>query len=729
MCKAVGLGWMVVCSVALAGQDPKSEEERTRGKADPNLAGLKELMATPVILASKTSMPQKDAPGTVTSISKDELSAFGWNSLNEMLWAQPGFSESQDYDRKTTSSRGLYEGWKMNHLMLLVDGMPFNDNLNGEALTTEITPLFMAKSIEVMRGPGSALYGSNATNGVISINTIEAADIAPPGEARVWIGSQNTRQYDLLLGHTGDQFSMVTAYTRFQTGGHGYWDYDTSGEVDAAGNLIKHRLRDDRATDYFFVKLSGEGDLEGLSLQYHRQAWQFQTGHGWNFVIPDAKETQDESRDIFTLKWETQRPLGWSREFAFRYYVHHFDWNPIFAHPNTPSDPTHPIGIHESLQGHFDDYFGRAQFTYRAKNNATLLGGIEVSQWVTHSDESHYSDVNMNQADGDWNYFPDRGLHPLRDSLALSVGHPIHLIGIFSQYQSPALFSQSLTLHLGLRYDTRYNDYTAIDLPGSPVKSARYSEVSPRFATIYRPSDSLAVKLLVGRGFRAPSPSEQYGANSWNFSFNPGYEKVRPEVTDSVEGVLDFAISDQLNWRLNLYHTTYKNQIAFKPTAGLTDNLYTLATEGIENEFQFRRGASSGFMNVSYARRTSETILDPAIALSEGRLTWVPSLTSNLGLRWQSSMVDASVSLRYQGSVRRRPSDYTVATYNAYRPDHVASWTSLNMRLGWNLGKHLQAELGGTNLGDARGMLVKKFQYPFDYQIDPRVVYVALRLR
>ena len=71
--------------------------------------------------------------------------------------------------------------------------MPQNDNVYGSAFTWEITPLFLVKTLEIIRGPGSALYGSSATNGVLAINTRTANSFEPAVEAQVRVGNGNTQ--------------------------------------------------------------------------------------------------------------------------------------------------------------------------------------------------------------------------------------------------------------------------------------------------------------------------------------------------------------------------------------------------------------------------------------------------------------------------------------------------------------------------------------------------------
>src|SRR6185295_4322245 len=98
------------------------------------------------------------------------------------------------------------------------------------AYTWEITPLFMAQTIEVTRGAGSALYGTTAMNGIIAINTVGASNERPT-EAVARFGNAGTRIYDVMAGHQWKPLSVVVAYNHFETDGNNYLSYDASGRV------------------------------------------------------------------------------------------------------------------------------------------------------------------------------------------------------------------------------------------------------------------------------------------------------------------------------------------------------------------------------------------------------------------------------------------------------------------------------------------------------------------
>ena len=123
-----------------------------------------------------------------------------------------------------------------------------NDNMYGTAFTWEITPLVFTKSLEVIRGPGSALYGSNATNGVISYNTLSAKDLPKKAEVRYRVGNKGTQVFDLLVGHDDESVSFVSAFNYFDSNGDRYKSYD-------ANAVYKVNISNKRSNYYFFTKI------------------------------------------------------------------------------------------------------------------------------------------------------------------------------------------------------------------------------------------------------------------------------------------------------------------------------------------------------------------------------------------------------------------------------------------------------------------------------------------
>lgn len=689
---------------------------------------LEDLLSIEIVSSTKIAQRPIEAPSIVSLITQQQIRDYGWVSLNDILYSLPGFSPSQDYDRRTVSARGMFEGWNNNHLLMLIDGVPFNDNLYGSALTSEVTPLFLAKSLEVIRGPGSALYGSNATNGVVAINTISASDSTTfTGEAHARVGNYGTQIYDVVVGASQDLFSTVIGYNAFATNGFEYMSYDGSLRRDQQGNLRQFMTNDTRASSYLFAKIEGKKGLEGLSLQFHDQRWQFETGHGWLWNIPDASESMQEGRRMLALSYKPKNQNSdLVIESAVRYQHRTIDWNARFFSDSTSyAGVLYPNGVSETINTAADDIFARFQLIYKLPEQANIIAAAEGTVFWYNGDKNHTSNINLAS---DFLPFANNTVRTMPSFLQWIEGNPLMNVGVFAQFASGKLFGDKLSATLGVRFDNQSFQFNPIDKPtGAPKENLSFAALSPRLGVVYLADKDFSVKFLAGRAFRAPAPTELFGANTFALASN--IRNLKPEFITTVELGTDWIINKTINWRLNGFYTNFENQIAYSvANANLSTNVYTLVTAGLETEVNFNFDRLSGFVNYSFAARLGETILDNTIQASKNQVTWVPAHTVNLGLTYRADRFTAALTAHLQGDVQRRQSDVATVEFTRLRPNTLPAWFTADVRLAYQLTDVVELAVLGNNLLDAKGRLMKNFDYPFDYQIPGRRILACLRL-
>ncbi len=136
------------------------------------LMSLEELMNVEVSVASPIPMTNREAPGIVTIITQEEIRKSGANSLMDVLKMVPGFNFGVDVEGVVgISVRGNWanEG----KVLMLWDGMEMNEDLFSTLQFGGRYPVDRINRIEIIRGPGSAMYGGNAEYAVINIITLE----------------------------------------------------------------------------------------------------------------------------------------------------------------------------------------------------------------------------------------------------------------------------------------------------------------------------------------------------------------------------------------------------------------------------------------------------------------------------------------------------------------------------------------------------------------------------
>src|SRR5262249_39338788 len=154
-------------------------------------------------IASGWEQTVEEAPGVVSIVTAEEIQNLGARTLEEVLRTLPGFDVLTDsLGRSRLVLRGIEPGGSSDTVLLLFNGTPLNEDLNGGATLINLDlPVEHVKRLEVVRGPGSALYGGNAFAGVVNIVSSGLEDFEGIG-LRAGIGSFGTHRLSLRLGNS-----------------------------------------------------------------------------------------------------------------------------------------------------------------------------------------------------------------------------------------------------------------------------------------------------------------------------------------------------------------------------------------------------------------------------------------------------------------------------------------------------------------------------------------------
>jgi len=166
--------------------------------------------------ASKFQQKVTEAPSSITIITADEIQKYGYRTLSDVLQSVPGFYVTNDRNYSYVGMEGISRPTDYNtHLLIMIDGHRINDNVfNGAYVGTEaILDVDLIERVEIIRGPGSSLYGTNAFLGVINIISKRGRDLkgaevsADAGglqtyRGRATYGQQYASGLELLLSGT-----------------------------------------------------------------------------------------------------------------------------------------------------------------------------------------------------------------------------------------------------------------------------------------------------------------------------------------------------------------------------------------------------------------------------------------------------------------------------------------------------------------------------------------------
>jgi outer membrane receptor for ferrienterochelin and colicin len=208
-------GALALGAFSAGAQDDSAGRQQLRSLMALDLAELGRLQ---VFSASRELTSIEQSPSVVTLITAEEIRRREYKRLADVFERIPGFYNSRDAAQSLIAARGFAQN-PNNNFLLLVDGHSINTVADEGIGNTHLMPqLHQVKRIEILRGPGSTLWGGDAANGIINIITFEGRDLATTGQpfAEVVIDREFSRPQSMVsflggmkLGDSGDVMLSV----------------------------------------------------------------------------------------------------------------------------------------------------------------------------------------------------------------------------------------------------------------------------------------------------------------------------------------------------------------------------------------------------------------------------------------------------------------------------------------------------------------------------------------
>jgi iron complex outermembrane receptor protein len=539
--------WLVPCALALASAQPAWAQ--AEGEAAELLGEATLFQEVPsVTAASKYEQDPREAPASITVITRDEISRFGYRTLAEALNSVRGFFTSYDRNYTYVAVRGFtLPGDYNTRILLLVDGHRLNDNVADAAYVgTEFAlDLSTVDRVEIIRGAASSLYGTNAFYAVVNVITRNGRALQG-GQLQADAGSFDAYRVRGLYGakaRSGVEYLVSGSF--YQANGPDL--YFPEFDAPETNNGLAAGLDGDR-TGNGFAKLS-------------YQNWSFEAGvQGRRKEVPTASfgTTFDDPRLV------THDGHG----FAVARYDHPFAdlsrINLAVAYDRHRYRGTYPYdGILQRDLQSGDWTTLQAQYVRPIGQRHKVVVGAEY-RYNIRQDQELYDEAPFQS------YLDDR-----RSSQVWAV---------FAQDEFR--ITRSLLLNAGVRHDS-YETFGGT--------------TNPRAALIYSVDDATTLKGLYGRAFRAPNLYELY-AQDGGLTQKPS-GRLRPETIESFELVGERRLARGLRSTVSLYHFAATRLISIytDTTDGLLvfGNLGRVRSTGVEFELDGSAGPLSA--RASYA--------------------------------------------------------------------------------------------------------------------------------
>lgn len=455
------------------------------------LGSLEDLGNIKVSSASLHEQSLQDAPASVTVITAEEIRKHGYRTLAEALSFVRGFYLSYDGTYNLVGLRGFgVPGDWDRRVILLINGHSTMDNIfDMNCFYGQDFPLDMSliQRIEVVRGPNSALYGSNGVLAVINIIT-QNPKSGSGGMVRMETGSLGEKKLQTSVGiPLGNEAAMMLSASAFNDSGAQSIYFPQLAEAES-NNAVANRMDGQRGYHLFADATWRNWELMavlGDRVKIQPISWGLPIFNDRGTRAEDSRGFVDLS---YTKSWENDR------EFRWRVFYDAYRYRGTYRYSLEDA-------IEDNRERDYGDWIG-SQVSYRRR--ALGPGSITIGA-------DFKGDLRALQNAYDVQPEPKEFLRVNRRDLAS---------GVFAQQEWS--LGRRWKLDLGGRFDwTHY----------------RSSSFSPRGAVIFQPSSKSTYKFLVGRGFRNPSAYEMF-FDDGGISARQN-TSLRPETASSFEFVAE----------------------------------------------------------------------------------------------------------------------------------------------------------------------------------------------
>ncbi|MEN6582120.1 MAG: TonB-dependent receptor plug domain-containing protein, partial [Armatimonadota bacterium] len=307
----IGAGmWMTAAAIILAlfllpaCVNAHQDEENTLEQQDLTNLDIEDLLNINVTAASKKIERTSDAPASVTVITHDQIERYGYRNLQDALRSVVGLYASTDLNYGFLGVRGYAMPGDFNtRVLLLIDGVRINDPMYNQVPIDEDVPLDIrsVERIEIVKGPGSALWGSNAVLAVINLITRKANDVQYNRLAQSVGTNENYESFFEFHDDSSDKFQFAGSVTNMGSDGLHSIYFPEFDSPDTNNGIAKN--------------VDGESAQRGyLSCSYGKLKMLFNAGDRRKDIPTAIYDTEfnqpgvwtDDYRSVMSLCYETK---------------------------------------------------------------------------------------------------------------------------------------------------------------------------------------------------------------------------------------------------------------------------------------------------------------------------------------------------------------------------------------------------------------------------------------
>ncbi len=607
-----------------------------------------------LVTATRYRTPLRKAPAIATIITADEIRRMGARNLSDVLRMVPGIGVSLDeLGRSMVEVRGIRTTLS-EKILVMMDGHRLNESYTGSAFSNLYSDLTVEniQQVEIIRGPGSALYGANAFLAVINVVTKDAYD-AEGLSATASGGSYNTGKLNLIGGKAGEKYEVMGSFDSMETDGPEQTiKADRLATAGSPASITPGHANTGVDKDEAFLKASyGDVSFRGQYLRKRRGAY-----------IGYAYSLSDESLLKYDNFWgdiSYDKVVNSGLSVKARLYLDQFYLSSKFEF-----FPEGAFGLAEGAVAQtelVDRTVGsEMQIESRPSHNNQLIFGVQYEQ-VKQFDVKLHSNVD------------------------LTTSSPVSL-GSYQDISSWANFNKDAKRYVSALFvQDEWKPGADLNITGG-VRYDHYSDfggtTNPRLGAVWSYSENGEMKLLYGRAFRAPNFKELYDQNN---AFSVGSPNLKPEKIQTYEAGAGYKIMSSVKLNVNYFFSRIEDLISYDTSVSPAKaiNRGTAEVKGIELEMRGRYDRSD-YWRLNYTYQSAES------PDTGRRLPYVPSHRASASVNYAlSKRISSHADVLWTGSRPRSSGDT--------RPK-MAPYTTVDVALIAEISKNIELRGAVHNL-------------------------------
>ncbi len=498
---ALALGSLALAAAPLLARAQESQEVKV----------LKLFFAQDDLVTAPSKIPEeaRTAPAVVSVFTAEDIKNMGARTLSDLLKTLSSvYVTFQTSSRESVWFRGIRNRYN-DKVLLLVDGVPWRDVVYEHASIDEYFPLTNVERVEVIRGPGSALYGTNAYAGVIQVIT-KSPPKKPSFSASAQAGNWDTKEAWAEGGGSSGKSGVYAWIRAFQTDGDGVG-------INVRNQVQVQDWNPKRQTSGGITFTHGDFTLRAEMVHYFHTYFADTDTPVWRW--------RDEGYwyDDTFVNGEYAHAFSSNVSMKARLYGQDYDWKNFwrqFAYGKDTADAT-PADVDDQVDvtKHTRRVGGEFQLNIKTAGRQEIVAGVTGERESILSVQDLWTDMHTGTVS------------------RLFYINPVSLVTWAAYLQDTWKSTDWLTLTGGLRADHH---------------SLFGWHFSPRLGAAFHPGGRFVAKILYGEAFRAPSSREFYTVDLTG-SFPPGNPSLQPEGIQTLDAAFSYTFSSYAEGELVLY--------------------------------------------------------------------------------------------------------------------------------------------------------------------------------